>query len=91
MIIYTKSLLTLSVTSLLLMGCSHEEAGKPPMNFGNSVKQNIAAQIVNPDAPNTNRSLVHNGSRTVLAQERYVSDKVEAAEAETTSSAGASN
>lgn len=83
----TKILLSLSVSSFLLVGCmSLEEAGAPPPGFGNSVKQNIAAQIVNPDALEEGRSLTHSGERAVVAQERYVSDKVEEAVAESTSS-----
>lgn len=64
-----------------LGGCAHE-AGLPDFyaeeteaKFGEAVRQNIAAQVVNPDAPEG--VLTASGARTALAQERYEEDKVE--------------
>jgi len=66
----------------LVAGCAHE-AGLPDFyadetqaRFGEAVRQNIAAQTVNPDAP---REAMPEASaaRTALAQERYAEDKVE--------------
>ena len=64
-----------------LGGCAHE-AGLPDFyaaeteaRFGDAVRQNIAAQTVNPNAPEG--VLTASGSRAALAQERYEEDKVE--------------
>jgi len=74
----------LALSLFLLVGCS--TAGEAPPHFGNSVRQNIAAQIINPDAPDTNSAPVHEGTRTSVAQGRYISDTVEKPETTTTSS-----
>ncbi|PCJ99822.1 MAG: hypothetical protein COA45_03120 [Zetaproteobacteria bacterium] len=87
MIKQTQTFFRLSFCSLLLFGCMpHDQAGKKSIEFGNSVKQNIAAQIVNPDSPGGLRTVSHSGARTALAQDRYLSDKAEKAEVESTSS-----
>lgn len=85
----THTIISLSFCSLLLAGCMpHDEAGKRPIDFGNSVKQNIAAQIINPDAAAENSyPITYDGERAVRAQERYASDKVEETNIESTSSA----
>lgn len=78
---------TLGVLSLLMLGaCSAAPAGEPPAHFGNAVRQNVAAQIANPDAVNLNRTMAYDGSRTAVSQTRYMTDKVEKPEATSTSS-----
>jgi hypothetical protein len=73
---------------LLLTGCS-SEAGQAPASFGQAVNQNIAAQIVNPDAAEKNAVPVFNGERAALAQKNYVNDKTTTAVApSTTTSSG---
>ena len=63
---------------LALAGCAHEEAGLPDVSFGNSVGQNLAAQIVNPDGPTGQEPLVLEGNRAAIGQGRYMGDAVEA-------------
>jgi hypothetical protein len=76
-------LLSLIGALFLLTGCG--EAGQGPSQFGNSVRQNIAAQIVNPGAAEENGSLTYNGERSALAQKHYTLDTVEKAKAPKTS------
>ena len=78
--------LSLLLSFLLLTGCAGGTAGEPPPHFGNSVRQNIAAQVVNPDAPEDDEAPSHEGTRTTIAQQRYMVDKVEKPSATTTSS-----
>ena len=47
-------------------------------DFGNAVRQNIVAQAVNPNAPEDVSPIEANGERAALAQERYLTDTVEA-------------
>lgn len=68
----------LGFSLLSLASCtSMNEAGEPPHYFGNAVEQNIAAQIVNPDAPEENTAPEHVGARIAVGQARYVIDKVD--------------
>jgi hypothetical protein len=78
--------LSLSLISalFLLAGCGGE-AGLGPAQFGNSVRQNIAAQVVNPDGAEEDGSLTYNGERSALAQKHYTMDTVEKAKAPKTS------
>lgn len=81
-----KHLLFISVSLPLLSGCSATEAGQGPVYFGSAVRQNIAAQIVNPEAAeNNSRVLVYSGERAALAQKHYVLDSTEKARAPKTS------
>ncbi|WP_290496090.1 hypothetical protein [Hyphomonas sp. UBA4494] len=71
----------LIVLAFGLGGCAHE-AGLPDFyadqteaKFGDAVRQNIAAQTVNPNAPEG--VLTASGARSALAQERYEEDEVE--------------
>ncbi|MCK5384936.1 MAG: hypothetical protein KAJ29_05115 [Alphaproteobacteria bacterium] len=76
---------------LLVSACSlTNEAGAPPHYFGNAVEQNIAAQVVNPDAPENNIAPEHIGRRIAIAQQRYLNDKVEQPAAVKTSSSSQS-
>lgn len=66
----------------LLASCAHE-VGLPDYysqqtveKFGSAVRQNIAAQTVNPDGPD-GEALTASGARAALAQERYAEDDVE--------------
>ena len=71
----------LFISAFGLAGCSHQ-VGLPDFypaeteaRFGDAVRQNIAAQTVNPNAPDG--ELTASGARTAIAQERYEEDKVE--------------
>lgn len=73
---------SLTVIAIALSGCAHE-AGLPDLypaetqaKFGVAVRQNIAAQTVNPNAP-SGEALTASGARTALARERYEEDDVE--------------
>lgn len=64
--------------AVLLTGCSTtDRIGLNHVEFGNAVKQNIAAQSVNPNAPIDDSAIEANGERAALAQTRYVTDQVE--------------
>jgi len=71
---------------LLLGGCANSESGQAPASFGNTVRQNIAAQVINPEAGEKSRAPVYSGERMELAQKRYVLDAVEKSNAPKTSS-----
>lgn len=73
---------TALVSLFVLSGCAHE-AGFPDFyadeteaKFGAAVRQNVAAQTVNPNAPEGD-SVTASGARTAIAQERYEKDEVE--------------
>jgi type IV pilus biogenesis protein CpaD/CtpE len=85
----------LSLT-FLASGCAHQ-AGLPDFytaeteaKFGAAVRQNIAAQTVNPDAPDAD-ALAASGARTAIAQDRYVKDEVEKPSATSTLEATTGN
>jgi hypothetical protein len=69
-------------------GCAQIEAGQGSPSFGDSVRQNIAAQVVNPDAAENKGAPVYSGERAALAQKRYLLNTVEKVEAPATSSIG---
>ncbi len=81
----TQNALFLLGSLLLLTGCS-SQAGEAPASFGQAVNQNIAVQIVNPDAGETNAVPVYNGARAALAQKNYETGKTTTAVAPSTSS-----
>lgn len=69
------------ICALPLIGaCSDTDVGasegRTAPQFGDAVKANIAAQIVNPNAPSDGGPLTMNGQRAGLAQDRYVNGKV---------------
>ena len=70
------------IPALFLAACQHEAGTRDfgqqeqQERFGSAVRQNIKAQIVNPDAPSTD-TLDHSGARASKAQERYQTDRVE--------------
>lgn len=73
--------ITAFVSLIALSGCAHEVglpdfyAAETEAKFGDAVRQNIAAQTVNPDAPEG--ELTASGARTAIAQDRYEKDDVE--------------
>jgi type IV pilus biogenesis protein CpaD/CtpE len=77
-----KHSLMLLLAGLLLTSCAHEagtrdgEAGDYSASFGLSVRQNIAAQTANPEAP-TADTFGADGTRVTEAQRRYKADEVE--------------
>lgn len=84
-----------SVLVLCLGGCAHEVglpdfyAAETEEKFGAAVRQNIAAQTVNPDG--ATGALVASGARTAEAQKRYEEDDVEEPATTNTLSSGSSN
>jgi len=76
------ALAALGLGGLSLAGCAHEvglpdyDAELTQARFGDSVRQNIAAQTVNPDAPG-DATLTASGARTAKAVEAYEEDEVE--------------
>ena len=69
----------LAVLSLVLLaGCATTEIGHPPLDYSNSVNQNIAVQVVNPNAlSSNNETLSFEGNRAAEGQQRYVTDNSE--------------
>ena len=69
------------ICSLPLIGaCTDNDIGasegRTAPQFGNAVKGNIAAQIVNPNAPADGGPLTMNGQRAAAAQDRYAKGQV---------------
>ncbi len=76
----------LTACLILLAGCgSTQQSQIGPPSFGNAVKQNMAAQIVHPNAGEKTVKSSFNGVRMELAQKRYMVDAVEKAAAPKTS------
>ena len=77
-----KHSLMLLFAGLLLTSCAHEagtrdwDEGDYSASFGLSVRQNIAAQTANPEAP-TADTFGADGTRVTEAQRRYKADEVE--------------
>ncbi|GJL94637.1 MAG: hypothetical protein DHS20C05_10420 [Hyphococcus sp.] len=77
------------VSLFALSGCAHEVGlhdyypEEVKAKFGEAVRQNIAAQTVNPDAPSGD-GVTASGARTAIAQERYENDEVEKPRSENT-------
>lgn len=53
-----------------------EDEGTPSADAGDAVRHNIAAQVVNPQAPSGAAPRTLDGKRAALAQDRYVTGKV---------------
>ena len=90
-----KNSLMLLFTGLLLTSCADEagtrdgDAGDYSASFGLSVRQNIAAQTANPEAP-TADTFGADGTRVTEAQRRYKADKVESPSRSNTMQSGSS-
>lgn len=70
-----KSYILCAGLAFALAGCMSPVGISDP-NFGNSVRETVAAQTVNPDAPTTD-TIAYDGARATLAQGRYKTDTVE--------------
>src|SRR5262245_35708531 len=73
------TLLALSVALVALQGCAAEDYSivNAP-DYGNAVRQNVAAETVNPMAPvDRSAPLSQDAQRAALAQQRYTTDQVE--------------
>jgi hypothetical protein len=73
---FRKTLLLSTCSLALLAGCEAEHAQALSPGFGNSVKHNIAVQLVNPDPPEFTEPSGLDGRRAVEAYERYREDRV---------------
>jgi hypothetical protein len=73
---------------LLPCACAPIEAGQGAPSFGNAVHQNIAAQVVNPEAAENGGAPEYSGARAAVAQKRYLLNTVEKVEAPATSNIG---
>jgi hypothetical protein len=62
---------------LVLAACANDPVGLDQPLFGNSVRQNIAGETVNPAAPMDRSALTTDGQRAAVQQKRYVTDMVE--------------
>jgi len=76
-----RSTLFALICSLPLIGaCTDTDIGasegRTAPQFGDAVKGNIAAQVVNPNAPADGGPLTMNGQRAALAQDRYTKGQV---------------
>jgi hypothetical protein len=84
-----KILIITPLLATLLGACAYESGHRDfdpkdyQAHFGQSVRQNVAVQTVNPDAPSSD-VLEASGARAALAQQRYRTDKVEKPESATT-------
>jgi len=83
----THKLTSFAVLALLASGCT-TPSGQPDAAFGEAVKRNIAAQVVNPDAPVGDARIATDGQRAAVAQKHYQTDTVKEAESVKTSEVG---
>jgi hypothetical protein len=67
------------MSAVVLAGCAGAGApvGIVRPEFGNAVNQNIAAETVNPAAPNDKGPIAIDAKRAALQQNRYEADMVE--------------
>lgn len=70
---YTKQLLITLIAGLGLWGCDTPSSVN---GFRDSVHQNLAVQIINPDSPAVQAEGTMSGERMALAQKRYQEGKV---------------
>lgn len=74
-----KTMLFAAACLIPLAACTtaNQDEGVPAPHLGEAVKRNIAAQVVNPDAPLADEGpQTMDGRRAALAQERYATGKV---------------
>lgn len=70
------ALIAVAAAALPLAGCVQAPGHMQP-DFGQSVRQDFAAQVADPDAVYARKMLPANsGARATLAQQRYVKDQV---------------
>jgi hypothetical protein len=87
-----KNIAALIFLSAFAAGCASDRpVGLPPDNFGEAVRANAAAEVVNPTAPADKAPLTFNGERAALQQQRYLADRVEPPAETTTSSIATAN
>ena len=67
---------TILVAGLVLAACS-TPANTPRPEFGQAVRHNMAAQIIDPNPPEDMALPPSDGARRVLMIERYRTDQVE--------------
>ena len=67
---------TVLVAGLVLAACN-TPANTPRPEFGQAVRNNMAAQIIDPNPPETMELSPSDGARRVLMIERYRTDQVE--------------
>lgn len=86
------STLAIAIAAIALSACADEGGLRPEAatDFGNSVHQDIAAETVNPDAPEEGATVSANGERAAIAEDRYAKDKVKPPEDPTTSQSSGS-
>jgi type IV pilus biogenesis protein CpaD/CtpE len=60
----------------MLSACSDTLPLNQPDGFGNAVRHNIEAQVVNPNPKPESGPIPMNGNRAGIAMQRYESDKV---------------
>ena len=81
----------LSVASLAML-CGCESSTRLSPDFGQAIRQDIAAQITDPDGVgSTAPAPKGDGARVALAQDRYQKNKVIPPQVSTTSGVGASS
>ncbi len=79
------------IVSFLLVACENQNIALSE-GFGNSVRQNMAAHIINPDPAYDAGSVpATDGARTAGTVERYRAGEVKALEEVTTSDLGENN
>jgi type IV pilus biogenesis protein CpaD/CtpE len=79
------------IGGLILTGCqsSNQSLGKMNANFGNSVRQNMAVQIVNPEASkDVTEAPMLDGKKAESAITKYHSDTIKQVEKIETSDVG---
>jgi type IV pilus biogenesis protein CpaD/CtpE len=79
--------LTLLLAGLALAACDTPVNTARP-EFGEAVRNNMAAQIVNPEPPESMEPLPSDGVRRALMVERYQADEVETPRIPTTTTLG---
>ena len=73
-----KKIATLIILSVFTSACAANiPVGLPQDNFGEAVRFNAAAEIVNPAGPSDRGPLTFDAQRAALQQGRYVRDTVE--------------
>ncbi len=81
-----------AVAAAALAGCVQDRSAPIGPDFGNSVKHNLAAQIIDPNPRHADGGRVDmDGARAASAYQRYREGKVKSVKAESTTSGVAGN